>query len=240
LRRDHRPYIIKRLDIKFQQWYAHQFLRPQFEYFGKGSLFLKPWYVEIFGWPIALGDCANIIATPDKRIRLTVWSNFEERGSIKIGNYALICPGVRISSASEIVIGESCMIAQGVSISDADWHDVYDRSIPIGQTAAISIGNNVWIGDGAIICKGLKIGANSVIGAGAVVVKDIPPDVIAAGNPATVVKRLDVDRTVKTRGNLFADPERLLKQFNEIDREMLKGNTFFGWFRSLLFPKRGD
>lgn len=240
MKRDHRPYILKRLDIKFQQWYAQRFLRPQFEYLGKKTLFLKPWYIEIFGWPIALGDCANVIATPDKRVRLTVWSNWEEKGSIKIGNYALICPGVRISSASSIVIGESCMIAQGVHITDSDWHDVYDRSISIGQSAAINIGNNVWIGDSVFICKGVTIGDNSIIGTGAVVVKDIPADVIAAGNPATVVKRLDIDRPVRTRGDWYTETENLIKQFDEIDRELLKGNTFLGWLRSLFFPKKGD
>ena len=240
MRRDHRPYIIKLLDIKFQQWYANRFLRYQFEFLGKGALFLRPWYVEVFGGGITLGDYANVIATPDKWIRLTVWSNMLDSGHIHIGKYALICPGVRISSALGITIGESCMLAQGVYITDSDWHDIYDRGKPIGMKAAVTIGQNVWIGDSAIICKGVSIGDNSIIGAGSVVVKDIPPNVVAAGNPADVVRNLDHNRHVRTRAEWFADPEILAAQFDEFDRYMLRRNTITGWLRSFLFPRKGD
>ena len=240
MRKDHRPYIIKRLDMKFQQWYANRFLRPQFEYLGKGTLFLKPWYVEVFGDSISLGDYANVISTSDKRIRLTVWSDMAESGQILIGKYALICPGVRISSALGISIGDSCMLAQGVYITDSDWHDIYDRGAPIGSKSAVTVGNNVWIGDSVIVCKGVAIGDNSIIGAGAVVVRDIPANVVAVGNPADVVRQLDLNRHVGTRAEWFADPEGLAAQFDEIDRDMMKDNTMKGWFRSLLFPRKGD
>lgn len=56
------------------------------------------------------------------------------------------------------------------------------------KTAQVSIGNNVWIGGGAIIMPGVTIGNNVVIGAGSVVTKDIPDDVIAYGNPCRVVR----------------------------------------------------
>jgi acetyltransferase-like isoleucine patch superfamily enzyme len=240
MRRDHRPVIIKRLDIMFQQWYGWHFLRPHFDFLGEGSLFLKPWYVEVFGGPITLDAYANVIATADKRIRLTVWSNMEESGRIQIGKYALICPGVRISSAQEIVIGDNCMIAQGAYITDSDWHDIYDRSAVVGKKAAVRLGNNVWIGDSTIVCKGVSIGDNSVIGAGSVVVHDIPPNVVAAGNPASVIKKIDIKRLLRTRGDWYADPGKLVSQFNEIDRHSLKGNTVFGWIRSVLLPRRGD
>lgn len=203
-------------------------------------MFLRPWYVELFGGPITVGDFANIIATPDKRVRLTVWSNMEAEGSIHIGRFCLICPGVRISSALGISIGDSCMMAQSVHITDSDWHGVYDRGESVGKSAAVKIGNNVWLGDSAIVCKGVTVGDNSIIGAGAVVIRDIPPDVIAAGNPAVVVKNLDAERSVRTRADWFAEPDLLAAQFREIDREMLKGNSLIGWLRSLVFPKRGD
>lgn len=240
MRRDHRPYVVKRMDIMFQQWYAGHFLRPHFDFLGEGSLFLKPWYVEVFGGPIILDAYANVIATADKRIRLTVWSNMEKSGHIQIGKYVLICPGVRISSAQEIFIGDSCMIAQGVYITDSDWHDIYDRNASVGKKAAVRLGNNVWIGDSTIVCKGVSIGDNSVIGAGSVVVHDIPQNVVAAGNPASMIKKLDIKRLVVTRGDWYADPDKLASLFNEIDRDNLKGNTVFGWIRSVLLPRRGD
>ena len=151
---------------------------------------MKPWHVEIFGGPVSLGDFSTVIATPDRKVRVTVWSDLREKGRIDIGNCCLICPGVRISAATEIVIGESCMLAYGAFVTDSDWHGVYDRSQPIGQTLPVHIEDNVWIGDSAIICKGVTIGANSIIGAGSVVTKDIPDNVIAAGNPARVIRKL--------------------------------------------------
>ena len=54
----------------------------------------------------------------------------------------------------------------------------------------ITIGNNVWLGGGAIVCPGVTIGENTVVGAGAVVVKDLPPNVLAVGTPARVIRDL--------------------------------------------------
>ena len=56
---------------------------------------------------------------------------------------------------------------------------------------AIGIGDDVWIGGGAIICPGVTIGNRSVIGAGSVVTKDLPDDVFAAGNPCRVLKNIE-------------------------------------------------
>jgi len=238
LKRDYRPYFLKQFDIKFQKWYVNHFLRPQFEHLGKRTTFMKPWHVELFGENISLGNFANVIAASDKKVRLTVWSNFGERGCITIGDYCLICPGVRISAATEIIIGDSCMMAQEACITDSDWHGLYDRSQPVGQTAAVRIGNNAWIGDSAMVCKGVTIGDNSIIGAGSIVTKDIPPNVIAAGNPAVVIKKLDKTKHIKTRADWFSDPEYLAKQFREIDRHTLENNTLFGWLRSILFPSK--
>jgi acetyltransferase-like isoleucine patch superfamily enzyme len=200
---------------------------------------MRPWFVELFGAPIELGRFATVIATPDARVRLCVWPAREGRGAIRIGDYSLICPGVRISSAHRVDVGHSVMMAYGVYLTDADWHDLYDRTAP-GQSAPINIGDNVWLGDRVIVCKGVAIGENSVIGAGAVVVEDIPPDVVAAGNPARVVKPLDSDQAIKTRRDWFADPARLKRDLATWDRALLEGNTLAGWVRYLLRPTRND
>ena len=240
MRRDHRPYIIKILYQDLQKHYLNWFLRPQFESLGRGCTFMKPWYVEVFGGPIRLGDYATVIATADARVRLTVWTPMGQEGSIIMGNYCLICPGVRISAGKEIAIGDSCMLANGVFITDSDWHGVYDRSLPVGKSVPVSIENNVWVGDSALICKGVKIGRNSIVGAGSVVVRDIPENAIAAGNPATVIKYLENDEPLKTRADWLADPTSLGRQFEEIDRSFMRHNTWHGWIRSLLYPRRGD
>jgi acetyltransferase-like isoleucine patch superfamily enzyme len=240
VKKDHRPYYLKKFHQKFQKWYAQKYIAPQCEYFGRSIVFMKPWHVEIFGAPVSIGDYSTIIASPDKKIRLTVWSLWSGGGKIDIGKYCLVCPGTRIASATEVTIGDNTMLAQGVSITDADWHGVYDRSTPIGITRPVVIGKNVWIGDSAIICKGVTIGENSVVGAGSVVVKDIPANVIAAGNPATVVKYLEPDKPIKTRSDWMADPAKLASDFALIDRALMRGNSLRGWFRSLLFPRFGD
>jgi acetyltransferase-like isoleucine patch superfamily enzyme len=201
---------------------------------------MKPWCIEVNGGPISLGDYANIIATSDNKVRLTVWSNRPGEGAIQIGKYCLICAGVRISAATEITIGDNCMLANRVYVTDADWHDLYDRSMFVGQSSPVRIGKNVWLGDSAIVCKGVTIGDNSIIGAGAVVVKDIPPNVIAAGNPAAVLKQLDKAKPMQTREDWFSIIARLTAEVKEKEKNDLKGNTLPGWLRSLVFPMKGD
>lgn len=240
MKRDHRPLTIKRLASRFELWYADHFLRPQFEEMGKDAIFMKPWHVEINGAPVSLGDCVNVIATSDNKVRFTVWSKKEHEGRIRVGNYCLISPGVRISSATSISIGDNCMLANRVYITDADWHDIYDRSMFVGQSIPIHIGNNVWLGDSAILCKGVNIGDNSIIGAGAVVVKDIPANVIAAGNPAVVMKYLDTDRHIQTRKDWFNILSELKTEAEIKERCYHKDNTVIGWLRSMVYPLKGD
>jgi len=200
---------------------------------------MRPWHVEIFGAPIELGDYVNVVAASDKMVRLAIWSEQAGRGRIRIGNYCLICPGVRIGSAHEIRIGDNCMIASNAYLTDSDWHDIYNR-IAIGKTAPINIESNVWVGDSAIVCKGVTIGENSIIGAGAVVVDSIPSNCIAAGNPARVVKQLDADEAFITRAQFFADPDRLVRAFDQMDRTLLRDNSLLHWLRYLLFPSNKD
>jgi acetyltransferase-like isoleucine patch superfamily enzyme len=204
---------------------------------GTGCTFMKPWHVQVFGWPIDLGDFANVITTPDHRVRLTVWGKKEGDGFISIGKYSLICPGVRMSAATGITIGDSCMMASSVYITDSDWHGIYDRLDYIGATSPVTIGNNVWLGDSSIVCKGVTIGDNSIIGVGSVVTRDIPAYTIAAGNPAKVIKKLDPDEPMKTRAEWFSDPDKLERDIIGIDRDMLKDNTILYWLKSIILPQ---
>ena len=127
------------------------------------------------------------------------------------------------------------MIAHGAYISDADWHGIYDRAEPVGKTKPIKFEDNVWIGDSAIICKGVTIGKNSIIGAGAVVTKDVPKNSVFAGNPAKLVKKLDQGE-FNTRKDFFNDPKKLAYDFDMLDRYSLQNNTFINWLKSFIFP----
>ncbi len=239
MRRDHRPYFLKRLDLDFQRFYTRRFLRPQFDFLGRGAHFMKPWHVEVFGPRIEIGRYATVIAAPDKKVRFSVWSDRPDRGRIRIGGYALICPGVRMGSSHSITVGDNCMFASGAYITDSDWHGIYNR-ISMGSAAPVVIEDNAWIGDHVIICKGVTVGRNSIVGAGAVVTRDVPPNTIAAGNPARVVRGLDPGEQMFTRSQWLADPAKISRDFDRIDRDMLRGNTLFGWLRHLLFPAKGD
>ncbi|MEE8245613.1 MAG: DapH/DapD/GlmU-related protein, partial [Pseudomonadales bacterium] len=106
--------------------------------------------------------------------------------------------------------------------------------------AKISIRDNVWIGDGVTVCKGVTIGTNSVIGTGSVVTKDIPANVIAAGNPATVVKPLDPGTQLVGRDALLADAQALELATDNMDKYLLGNNTWLNWLRTLVKPRRGD
>ncbi|MBI1212314.1 MAG: hypothetical protein GC190_12685 [Alphaproteobacteria bacterium] len=132
------------------------------------------------------------------------------------------------------------MLASGVYISDSDWHGTYDRTREAGQAAPIVIEDNVWLGLRVIVGKGVRIGRNSIIGAGSVVVHDIPPNVIAAGNPASVRRELDPATPFRTRADYFADPAALAAQMDGLDRAFLGKNTTLGWLRSLISPTRDD
>ena len=142
-------------------------------------------------------------------------------------------------SAKSIIIGDACMIAHGAYISDADWHGIYDRAEPVGNTKPVIFEDNVWIGDSAIICKGVRIGKNSIIGAGAVVTKDVPPNSIFAGNPAKLVKELK-KKDFNTRKDFFKDPIKLANDFDSFDRYSLSKNSFLGWLKSLVMPDKSN
>lgn len=240
MRRDHRPYGLKRLHRAVERAWLLHFIRPQLDALGPHCKVMQPWYLKLHGSRISFGRCVHVITAADRRVRLTTWAHESDQGRIDIGDYCLICPGVRLDSASRIEIGSNSMIAAGAYLTDADWHDVYDRTRPIGATAPIRLADNVWIGDGAIVCKGVAIGANSIIGAGSVVTSDIPANVIAAGNPAAVIRPLDPERTLVRRESLLADPDDLDARMDGLDRQLLGDNTWWHWLRTMVRPSADD
>lgn len=237
---DHRPYWLKKAMDKLQRAYVQHFLVPQFNRIGKAPYFLAPWYVEIYKGPINFGDYVHVIASRDQKVRFTVWTEGDAVGEINIGDHCLVCPGARVSAAQNITIGDSCMLASGCYVTDADWHDLYNRVQIVGRTAPVVLHDNVWVGDSAIVCKGVTIGENSIVGAGAVVTKDVPANVVVAGNPAKVVKTLDAGTVLTSRASLFENKADLDQRMDALDQWALKPNTLWQWLRVLIAPRRGD
>jgi maltose O-acetyltransferase len=95
-----------------------------------------------------------------------------------------------------IVLGASCWLATQVQLLAATHPiDPGPRRAGWEYGAAITIGDNVWLGGGVIVCPGVSIGDDTVVGAGAVVTRDLPPGVVAYGNPARVQRPIgDRDR----------------------------------------------
>ncbi|WP_010097326.1 sugar O-acetyltransferase [Ornithinibacillus scapharcae] len=98
-----------------------------------------------------------------------------------------------ILDVSEVRIGDNCMLAPGVQIYTAT-HPLHPVERYSGKEYAkpITIGNNVWIGGSAVINPGVTIGNNAVIASGAVVTKDVPDNVVVGGNPARVIKEVEL------------------------------------------------
>jgi len=114
---------------------------------------------------------------------------------IKIGANTRL-HGTCIHAYQSIEIGNNCLIAANCQILDGSGHDlsfddVDNRINTTGNASPIKIDDSVWIGANSIILPGVKIGRGSVISANSVVVKDIPPMVVAGGNPAKIIKSYD-------------------------------------------------
>ena len=108
-------------------------------------------------------------------------------GHIEIGDNVFINFGTSIVSSARVSIGSDCLIGTHVTIMDCDFHRVEDKAWDTtGQPIVLE--DRVWLGNRSIILKGVTIGHDSVVAAGAVVTRDVPPRVVAAGNPARVVR----------------------------------------------------
>jgi maltose O-acetyltransferase len=141
--------------------------------------------VENYGGRIELGQRVRLEGRT-LPIEMVAW-----RGAmLQIGDGTYVNYGASLSAHQHVQIGENCMIGNYAVIMDSDYHDLLDRTKP-GESAPVEIEDGVWIGIRATILKGVRIGRRSVIGAGAVVTSDIPPDSLAIGVPARVVRHLD-------------------------------------------------
>jgi acetyltransferase-like isoleucine patch superfamily enzyme len=129
-------------------------------------------------------------------------------GQISIGESCFIGPGTRVWSAGCIQIGDRVLISHNVNVFDSLTHSLSPRerhahfqaiaatghpqSIDLAEEP-VTIGDDAWIGAGAIVLKGVTIGHCAIVGAGSVVTHDVPAAAIVAGNPAKMVRMLTAD-----------------------------------------------
>ena len=111
--------------------------------------------------------------------------------NIEVGDNFFANYGCVILDVNKVKIGKNCFLAPNVSIYSAT-HPVKaeERYNGVEYGFPVTIGDNCWIGGNAVICPNVTIGDNVVVGAGSVVVKDVPSNVVVAGNPAKIIKTL--------------------------------------------------
>ena len=123
-------------------------------------------------------------------VRPPVWVDYGRHITIGAGtfvNYDCV-----LLDVAPIRIGAACQLATRVQLLTAA-HPIDPEPRRIGWESAepITIGDNVWLGGGAIVCPGVTIGDNTVVGAGAVVTRDLPAGVVAVGTPARALREID-------------------------------------------------
>ncbi len=132
------------------------------ELFGSsGEVWVEPPFHCDYGWNIHLGQ--------------KVFFNFGcvvlDVAPVHVGDHVLIGPSVQIYTATHPL-------------------DAKERRGGLESAKPVRIGSDVWIGGGAILCPGVSIGDRAVVGAGSVVTRDVPGDVVVAGNPARILRHL--------------------------------------------------
>lgn len=134
------------------------------------------------------------------RCRLEAFGERNDRETrLSIGESCHMGDNVHIAAAEKVAIGNNCLIASHVFISDCSHGDTANQSPSVQPasrplvTKPTSIGDNVWIGENACILMGSRVGTGSIVGANAVVTKAFPDYCILAGAPAKIIKRYNFD-----------------------------------------------
>ncbi len=109
--------------------------------------------------------------------------------NIKIGKNVFINSGCKFQDQGGITIGDGCLIGHNVIITTLNHVEEPSKRQSI-LPKSVTIGKNVWIGANVTIVPGVTIGDNAIIGAGSVVVRDIPANTVAVGNPCKVKKHI--------------------------------------------------
>jgi maltose O-acetyltransferase len=161
---------------------------------GKGVIF----HVPVRGGgqgTVQIGDNTNFGFGPAGRLgsgEIMLQARTPE-AEIIIGRDNWLNNNTSLCAVQSIRIGNLCRIGDFVAIMDADFHEINPatRNRSVGTIKPVSIGNNVWIGSRVMVLKGASIGDNSVIAAMSVVTSPIPPNCVAAGIPARVIRKLE-------------------------------------------------
>ena len=160
------------------------------------------WF-KLHGVKSSLVACDGSLPALDVRGTITVGKRLVLRGrvarcelaakegaQISIGDRVFINQGAVIGAVESIEIGDDCLIGDFSAIYDSNYHQI-DPGTP-DKARPVHIGRNVWVGSGVLVLPGSEIGDHTVVAARSVVRGVLPPRVLAAGNPAKVIRELEI------------------------------------------------
>lgn len=149
---------------------------------------IEKWYPRDKGI-LVLKENSELLIKGNVSIAQGAYIRLRENAKVSIGNGTFINPRTELIAKDKISIGKNCAISWGVTIMDNDGHLIITSHKGVTpESSPINIKDNVWIGQGATILKGVTIGIGSIVAANAVVTKDVPDHTVVAGNPARIVK----------------------------------------------------
>jgi acetyltransferase-like isoleucine patch superfamily enzyme len=167
--------------------------------------------------PFFLGRGLELKIEPRGEIRFGrfVWIGDETKircheGVVEIGAKTVMGQECTISAYQRVRIGDECVIADRAMFIDFD-HGMVEVERPIRLQGIykrdVEVGNNVWIGYGACILRGVHVGDNSVIGTNSVVTKDVPANAVVGGIPARIIRMREAPEELRWERPVEPDPE---------------------------------
>jgi len=164
-----------------------------------------------------LGDGLELQIAPRGRVEFGrfVWIGHGSKircheGVVEIGAKTVMGQECTISAYQRVRIGEECVIADRAMFIDFD-HGIVEVERPIRLQGIykrdVEVGNNVWIGYGACVLRGVSVGDNSVIGTNSVVTKDVPANAVVGGIPARIIRMREAPAELRWERPVEPDPE---------------------------------
>lgn len=187
--------MLKRFNIIIDKFLLF-FVRNKFSHFGKSRIVFP--FKTKNEHMISIGDGTIIHKYGWIQGQVAINVNYKEISqTVTIGNNCYIGHFSHIVGSKLIRIEDNVLIADKVCILDCThgWQDIHKpiKDQPINFIDEVVIKQGAWVGEGVTILPGVTIGKNSIIGANSVVTKSIPNHSMAAGNPAKVIKRYDIN-----------------------------------------------
>lgn len=195
IERDSLPYLLNIVSRKVNRHFFTLLARLTARWWGvhlgKGTSFVgRPRFVRFPNSKIVIGRNCRFNSSKDATVlgvnHPCIISTSKAGAELIIGDGCGFT-GVAIGCVQKIILGENVRCGNNTMIMDTDWHWDDPR---IGLDTPVVIEDNVWLGINVTVLKGVTIGKNTVVAAGSIVSKSLPPNVIAGGIPAKVIRPL--------------------------------------------------